>query len=115
MLVAAMCAGAAAAMSGSAWVGLLAGIGGSLFFAAIHGVTAITFRGNQLISGEKRVAHRSPRADRRQLPVQALAFKDLDREISQPVQPPDAPPPLGAGNGSRADRIARLPESATQP
>lgn len=51
MLVAAMCAGAAAAMSGSAWVGLLAGIGGSLFFAAIHGVTAITFRGNQLISG----------------------------------------------------------------
>ena len=51
MLVAAMCAGAAAAMSGSAWVGLLGGIGGSLFFAAIHGGTAITFRGNQLISG----------------------------------------------------------------
>ncbi len=51
MLVAAMCAGAVAALSGSAWIGLLAGIGGSLVFAAIHGVTAITFRGNQLISG----------------------------------------------------------------
>jgi simple sugar transport system permease protein len=51
MLVAAMCAGAVSALSGSAWIGLLAGIGGSLVFAAIHGVTAITFRGNQLISG----------------------------------------------------------------
>ena len=51
MLAAAMCAGAAAAVSGSAWWGLLAGIGGSLVFAVIHGVTSITFRGNQLISG----------------------------------------------------------------
>jgi ABC-type uncharacterized transport system permease subunit len=51
MLAAAMCAGAAAALSGSVWIGLLAGIGGSLAFAAVHGVTSITFRGNQLIAG----------------------------------------------------------------
>jgi general nucleoside transport system permease protein len=51
MLVAAMCAGAVAFYTGSAWLGLLAGIGGSLVFAVIHGVTAITFRGNQLIAG----------------------------------------------------------------
>ena len=51
MLVAAMCAGAVAFYSGSAWVGALAGIAGSLVFAAIHGVTSITFRGNQLIAG----------------------------------------------------------------
>jgi general nucleoside transport system permease protein len=51
MLVAAMCAGAVAFYSGSAWVGALAGIAGSLVFALIHGVTSITFRGNQLIAG----------------------------------------------------------------
>ena len=51
MLAAAMAAGTVAAMSGSAWVGLLAGIGASLIFAMLHGVASITFRGNQLISG----------------------------------------------------------------
>jgi simple sugar transport system permease protein len=51
MLAAAMCAGAVAFYTGNAWVGALAGIGGSLIFALIHGVTSITFRGNQLISG----------------------------------------------------------------
>lgn len=51
MLAAAMAAGAVAALTGSAWAGLLAGIGASLVFAAIHGVASITFRGNQLISG----------------------------------------------------------------
>ena len=51
MLMAAMCSGAVAALSGSVWIGLLAGIGGSLVFAAVHGVASITFRGNQLISG----------------------------------------------------------------
>jgi simple sugar transport system permease protein len=51
MLMAAMCTGAVAAMSGSVWIGLLAGIAGSVLFAAIHGVASITFRGNQLISG----------------------------------------------------------------
>ena len=51
MLVAACCSGAFAYYSGSVWVGLLAGIVGSLVFSLIHGLTAITFRGNQLISG----------------------------------------------------------------
>lgn len=51
MLAAAMSAGAVAALTGSAWAGLLAGIGASLIFAAIHGIASITFRGNQLISG----------------------------------------------------------------
>ncbi|WP_435257699.1 ABC transporter permease [Thioclava sp. FR2] len=51
MLAAAMAAGAVAALTGSAWAGLLAGIGASLVFAAIHGIASITFRGNQLISG----------------------------------------------------------------
>jgi simple sugar transport system permease protein len=51
MLMAAMCTGAAAALSGSVWVGLLAGIAGSLCFALVHGIASITFRGNQLISG----------------------------------------------------------------
>ncbi len=51
MLIAAFASGAAAAVSGSVWVGLLAGIGASLVFAAIHGLASITFRGNQLISG----------------------------------------------------------------
>ncbi|MFN4154976.1 MAG: ABC transporter permease [Paracoccaceae bacterium] len=51
MLAAAMSAGAVAALTGSAWAGLLAGIGASLLFAVLHGIAAITFRGNQLISG----------------------------------------------------------------
>ncbi len=51
MLMAAMCTGAAAYLTGSVWMGVLAGIGGSLIFAAIHGLASITFRGNQLISG----------------------------------------------------------------
>lgn len=51
MLAAAMAAGALAAVSGSAWIGLLAGIAASLVFSGIHGLAAITFRGNQLISG----------------------------------------------------------------
>lgn len=51
MLAAAMAAGTVAALTGSAWAGLLAGIGASLVFAALHGIASITFRGNQLISG----------------------------------------------------------------
>ncbi len=51
MLAAAMASGAVAYLTGSVWVGLLAGIGASLIFALIHGIASITFRGNQLISG----------------------------------------------------------------
>ena len=51
MLMAAMASGAVAALSGSVWLGLAAGIGASLLLALLHGVASITFRGNQLISG----------------------------------------------------------------
>jgi simple sugar transport system permease protein len=51
MLMAAMASGAVAALSGSVWVGLGAGIVASLMLAAVHGLASITFRGNQLIAG----------------------------------------------------------------
>jgi general nucleoside transport system permease protein len=51
MLAAAFFSGAVAAVSGSVWLGLLAGIGASMALSALHGLASITFRGNQLISG----------------------------------------------------------------
>jgi general nucleoside transport system permease protein len=51
MLASAFAAGAAAFVSGSALIGLLAGIFTSIVLSAIHGVASITFKGNQLISG----------------------------------------------------------------
>lgn len=51
MLAAALMAAAIAFVTGSVWLGLLAGIGASLVLSAVHGVASITFRGNQLISG----------------------------------------------------------------
>ncbi len=51
MLVSAFLAAAFAYSTGSVWLGLGAGILGSLLLSAIHGAASITFRGNQLISG----------------------------------------------------------------
>jgi len=51
MLMAAFFSAAVAFVSGSVWLGLLAGIGASLMLALLHGLASITFRGNQLISG----------------------------------------------------------------
>lgn len=51
MLFAAFFSAAIAYVSGSVWLGLLAGIAGSLALSALHGLASITFRGNQLISG----------------------------------------------------------------
>ncbi|MEP3334210.1 ABC transporter permease [Sedimentitalea sp.] len=51
MLAAAFFSAAIAAVSGSVWLGLCAGIAASLVLAALHGLASITFRGNQLISG----------------------------------------------------------------
>lgn len=51
MLAAAFFSAAIAAITGSVWIGLLAGIAASLVLSAIHGIASITFRGNQLISG----------------------------------------------------------------
>lgn len=51
MLAAAFFSAAIAALSGSIWLGLLAGIGASVLLSLLHGLASITFRGNQLISG----------------------------------------------------------------
>ncbi|WP_170691467.1 ABC transporter permease [Ruegeria profundi] len=51
MLISAFFSAAVAAVTGSVWLGLLAGIVSSLVLSALHGVASITFRGNQLISG----------------------------------------------------------------
>ena len=51
MLAAAFVSAAVAAVSGSVWVGLLAGMGASIFLSLLHGLASITFRGDQLISG----------------------------------------------------------------
>ncbi len=51
MLAAAFFSAAIAAVTGSVWLGLLAGIAASLVLSALHGLASITFRGNQLISG----------------------------------------------------------------
>ncbi|ANT61693.1 sugar ABC transporter permease [Salipiger sp. CCB-MM3] len=51
MLAAAFLSAAIAAVTGSVWLGLLAGIAASMLMSFIHGFASITFRGNQLISG----------------------------------------------------------------
>ncbi len=51
MLISAFVAAAVAYESGSAWVGVLAGRAASVGFAMIHGVAAIIYRGDQIISG----------------------------------------------------------------
>ncbi|KTA91919.1 sugar ABC transporter permease [Aeromonas salmonicida subsp. smithia] len=51
LLASAFAGGAAAAVSGSAWVGLGAGMGVSILFALMHGFATITHRGDQVVSG----------------------------------------------------------------
>jgi general nucleoside transport system permease protein len=51
LLAAAFASGAAAAVTGSAWMGLLAGVGVSIAFAMLHGFATITHRGDQVVSG----------------------------------------------------------------
>lgn len=51
MLAAAFASAAIAAVTGSVWFGLLAGVVASTLMSGIHGLASITFRGNQLISG----------------------------------------------------------------
>lgn len=51
MLGAAFAAGATAAVTESAWVGLLAAIAVSVALALLHGFACITHRGNQIVSG----------------------------------------------------------------
>lgn len=51
MLAGAFGAATVAFLTGSAWLGLFAGIGVAIAFAGIHGLASITFRGDQIISG----------------------------------------------------------------
>ncbi|MEM8731334.1 MAG: ABC transporter permease [Pseudomonadota bacterium] len=51
MLFAAFFSAAIAYVTGSVWMGLLAGILSSALLSLLHGLASITFRGNQLISG----------------------------------------------------------------
>ena len=51
MLAAAFAAGAFAAVSGSAWIGLGMALIVSMILSVIHGFASITLRGNQIISG----------------------------------------------------------------
>ena len=51
MLGGAFAAGAAAAVTQSAWIGLLAAVGTSVALALLHGFACITHRGNQVVSG----------------------------------------------------------------
>ncbi|SHJ24805.1 nucleoside ABC transporter membrane protein [Palleronia salina] len=51
ILISAFFSAAVAALTGSVWLGLLAGIASSMVFSMIHGLASITFRGDQLISG----------------------------------------------------------------
>ncbi|MBN9078934.1 MAG: sugar ABC transporter permease [Rhizobiales bacterium 65-79] len=51
MLAGAFAAGAAAYVSGSAWVGLGVAIIVSIAMSLVHGVASISYRGNQIVSG----------------------------------------------------------------
>lgn len=51
MLGGAFVAAAVAAATGSAWVGLVAGMAASVALGLLHGLASITLKGNQLISG----------------------------------------------------------------
>ncbi|MFK7791120.1 MAG: ABC transporter permease [Devosiaceae bacterium] len=51
MLAAAFAAAAIGAVTGNVWLGLMAGIGISVFLALVHGFACITARGNQIVSG----------------------------------------------------------------
>ncbi len=51
MLAGAFAAGSVAALTGSAWLALLAAIAVSMCLALVHGFACITHRGNQVVSG----------------------------------------------------------------
>src|SRR5262249_45752020 len=51
MLASAFAAAATAAITGSAWAGLVAGIAASVLVGLVHGFASITHHGNQVVSG----------------------------------------------------------------
>src|SRR5262249_58937382 len=51
MLASAFAAAAAAAMTGSAWIGLGAGIAAAVMVSLLHAFACVTHHGNQVVSG----------------------------------------------------------------
>jgi general nucleoside transport system permease protein len=51
MLASAFAAAATAFVTGSAWIGLAAGIAAAIALALVHGLACITYNGNQVVSG----------------------------------------------------------------
>src|SRR5262245_54961631 len=51
MLASAFAAAATGAVTGSAWIGLAAGIGAAVLVSLAHGFACITHQGNQVVSG----------------------------------------------------------------
>src|SRR5262245_35897836 len=51
MLASAFAAAATAFVTGSAWVGLAAGIAAAIALALVHGLACVTYNGNQVVSG----------------------------------------------------------------
>ncbi len=51
LLASAFAGAATASVTGSAWLGLLAGVGVSILLALLHGFASITHRGEQVVSG----------------------------------------------------------------
>src|SRR5262245_66177684 len=51
MLASAFAAAATAAVTGSAWIGLAAGVGASVLVGLVHGFACITHHGNQVVPG----------------------------------------------------------------
>lgn len=51
LLAAAFCGASAAAVTGSAFLGILAAIASGIFFSAVHGYASISQRGDQIVSG----------------------------------------------------------------
>ena len=56
LLGAAFAAAAAAYATGSAWIGLLAGIGASVALAMVHAFACVTHRGDQVVSGWRSIS-----------------------------------------------------------
>ncbi|WP_211222837.1 ABC transporter permease [Paludibacterium yongneupense] len=51
MLIAAFASAAAAYVTGSPWLGLMAGVAAAVMFSMLHAFVSVTYNGNQLISG----------------------------------------------------------------
>ena len=97
MLMAAFFAAAVAAVTGSAWWGVAAGIAAAEVMALLHGLACITYRGNQVVSG---VA----------INILAAGLTVVLGQRLVPARRPDA----GARRAGRAPAAALLPARRRQ-